>query len=70
MYGISEYRVALSQIIAISIKNFLLFAYIMTVGFPTIVIPVLQDGNDYFTLTDTQISWFSEYFYLFLFSKH
>lgn len=63
-YGIPEYRVALPQIIAISIKNFLLFGYVMTVGFPTIVIPALQGGTDYFTLTNEEISWFSEYLIL------
>lgn len=42
-------------------KNLLLLAYGMTIGFPTIVIPTLQNGEEpNLQLTQEQISWFSK----------
>ncbi|KAG8227760.1 hypothetical protein J437_LFUL005765 [Ladona fulva] len=45
--------------LATSAKNMLLLAYGMTLGFPTIVIPSLQDPASTLRMTQEQISWFS-----------
>uniref|UniRef100_A0A1B0GIU9 Major facilitator superfamily (MFS) profile domain-containing protein n=1 Tax=Lutzomyia longipalpis TaxID=7200 RepID=A0A1B0GIU9_LUTLO len=56
----------LPQIIAVGVKNILLFGYGMTLGFPTIVIPAIQGGEGRETTQDSrlllnkdEISWFS-----------
>jgi hypothetical protein len=50
------------QVLATMAKNLLLLAYGMTLGFPTIVIPTLQNGEEpNLQLTQEQISWFSKY---------
>ncbi|XP_046397281.1 facilitated trehalose transporter Tret1-like [Ischnura elegans] len=54
-----NFRRALPQMLATSAKNMLLLAYGMTLGFPTIVIPSLQDPNASVRMTQEQISWFS-----------
>ncbi|XP_068157840.1 facilitated trehalose transporter Tret1 isoform X1 [Drosophila tropicalis] len=62
---VSNFRRALPQFIAVSIKNILLFGYGMTLGFPTIVIPAIQGGegrsdpNSDIVLNKDEISWFS-----------
>ncbi|XP_037947939.1 facilitated trehalose transporter Tret1 isoform X2 [Teleopsis dalmanni] len=60
---ISEFRRALPQFLAVSVKNILLFVYGMTLGFPTIVIPAIQGGDGRepsdIVLNRDQISWFS-----------
>lgn len=51
---------ALAQIVAVSIKNLLLLAYGMTLGFPTILIPSLSKANAKdakFSLEQEGISW-------------
>ncbi|XP_017848501.1 facilitated trehalose transporter Tret1 isoform X2 [Drosophila busckii] len=63
---ISNFRSALPQFLAVSIKNTLLFGYGMTLGFPTIVIPAIQggegrsggNGSD-IVLSKNEVSWFS-----------
>ncbi|XP_017018575.1 facilitated trehalose transporter Tret1 isoform X2 [Drosophila kikkawai] len=62
---VSNFRRALPQFIAVSIKNILLFGYGMTLGFPTIVIPAIQGGEGRsetsgdIVLNKDEISWFS-----------
>ncbi|XP_034488898.1 facilitated trehalose transporter Tret1 isoform X2 [Drosophila innubila] len=63
---VSNFRRALPQFLAVSIKNILLFGYGMTLGFPTIVIPAIQGGegrsdshNGEIVLNKDEISWFS-----------
>ncbi|XP_061393962.1 facilitated trehalose transporter Tret1 [Musca vetustissima] len=60
---ISNFRRALPQFLAVSVKNILLFVYGMTLGFPTIVIPAIQGGDGRepsdIVLNKEQISWFS-----------
>lgn len=63
---VSNFRRALPQFLAVSIKNLLLFGYGMTLGFPTIVIPAIQGGegrseahNGEIVLNKDEISWFS-----------
>ncbi|XP_055851615.1 facilitated trehalose transporter Tret1 isoform X2 [Episyrphus balteatus] len=60
---IKEFRRALPQFLAVSVKNTLLFVYGMTLGFPTIVIPAIQGGDGRepsdIVLNRDQISWFS-----------
>ncbi|XP_011292199.1 facilitated trehalose transporter Tret1 isoform X2 [Musca domestica] len=60
---ISNFRQALPQFLAVSVKNILLFVYGMTLGFPTIVIPAIQGGDGRepsdIVLNKEQISWFS-----------
>ncbi|XP_055609067.1 uncharacterized protein LOC129756270 isoform X2 [Uranotaenia lowii] len=59
-------RAALSQFLAVGVKNVLLLGYGMTLGFPTIVIPAVQGGDgrgpslekDFF-LNKDEISWLS-----------
>ncbi|XP_049536276.1 uncharacterized protein LOC125951459 [Anopheles darlingi] len=59
-------RAALSQTLAVGVKNVLLLGYGMTLGFPTIVIPAIQGGDGRepaleadITLSRDQISWLS-----------
>ncbi|XP_021706334.1 uncharacterized protein LOC5568062 isoform X2 [Aedes aegypti] len=59
-------RAALSQFLAVSVKNVLLLGYGMTLGFSTIVIPAIQGGEgrgpsmeEGFTLSRDEISWLS-----------
>lgn len=66
---ISDFRQALPQVLAVSVKNVLLLAFGMTLGFPTIVIPAIQGGEgrdqstkDDLVLDKDQISWFSMFF--------
>ncbi|EDV93542.1 facilitated trehalose transporter Tret1 isoform X2 [Drosophila grimshawi] len=63
---VSNFRRALPQFLAVSIKNILLFGYGMTLGFPTIVIPAIQGGDGRrggqsgdIVLNKDEISWFS-----------
>ncbi|XP_033163959.1 facilitated trehalose transporter Tret1 isoform X1 [Drosophila mauritiana] len=62
---VSNFRRALPQFLAVSIKNILLFGYGMTLGFPTIVIPAIQGGEGRsetsgdILLNKDEISWFS-----------
>ncbi|XP_052835549.1 facilitated trehalose transporter Tret1 isoform X2 [Drosophila gunungcola] len=62
---VSNFRRALPQFLAVSIKNILLFGYGMTLGFPTIVIPAIQGGEGRsetsgdIVLNKDEISWFS-----------
>ncbi|CAB3379007.1 Hypothetical predicted protein [Cloeon dipterum] len=57
---VSKLRRAAPQVLATMAKNLLLLAYGMTIGFPTIVIPTLQNGEEpNLQLTPEQISWFS-----------
>ncbi|XP_037821378.1 facilitated trehalose transporter Tret1 isoform X2 [Lucilia sericata] len=60
---ISNFRQALPQFLAVSVKNILLFVYGMTLGFPTIVIPAIQGGDGRepsdIVLNRDEISWFS-----------
>ncbi|KAH8359792.1 hypothetical protein KR093_008883, partial [Drosophila rubida] len=65
---VSNFRRALPQFLAVSIKNILLFGYGMTLGFPTIVIPAIQGGegrsdgrNGEIVLNKDEISWFSKF---------
>nr|QGW50611.1 gustatory receptor 1 [Propsilocerus akamusi] len=59
---ISEFRLNLPQVLAVSVKNVVLIGFGMALGFPTILIPSLQEitdsGND-LILNSTQISWIS-----------
>uniref|UniRef100_A0A1B0D994 Major facilitator superfamily (MFS) profile domain-containing protein n=1 Tax=Phlebotomus papatasi TaxID=29031 RepID=A0A1B0D994_PHLPP len=62
----SNFRLVLPQILAVTVKNVLLFGYGMTLGFPTIVIPAIQGGegreptqDDRLLLNKDEISWFS-----------
>lgn len=64
---ISNFRRALPQFLAVGVKNFLLFGYGMTLGFPTIVIPAIQGGEGRepgqhrdIILNNDEISWFSK----------
>ncbi|XP_075146477.1 facilitated trehalose transporter Tret1 isoform X2 [Haematobia irritans] len=60
---IGNFRRALPQFLAVSVKNILLFVYGMTLGFPTIVIPAIQGGEGRepsdIVLNKDEISWFS-----------
>ncbi|GAB0095006.1 TRET1 [Sergentomyia squamirostris] len=63
---ISQLQIALPQILAVSVKNILLFGYGMTLGFPTILIPAIQGGegreptqDDQLILSKDEISWLS-----------
>lgn len=57
------FKTALPQILATMAKNLILLGYGMTLGFPTIVIPSLQNApvNSTLRLTEEEISWFSTY---------
>ncbi|XP_044750843.1 facilitated trehalose transporter Tret1-like [Coccinella septempunctata] len=53
------WRSSLSQILAVSVKNFVLLGYGMTLGFPTLLIPVLSSHNtdEPFSLGEEGLSW-------------
>lgn len=55
-------KAATPQVLATMAKNLILLGYGMTLGFPTIVIPSLQNApaNATLSLTDEEISWFSK----------
>lgn len=55
----SEVRSNVAQLLAVCIKNTLLLSFGMTLGFPTILIPGLQqqDSDDSFNLSRETISW-------------
>lgn len=57
------FRETLSQIVAVSIKNLLLFEFGLTLGFPTILIPSLSSTNDSedFYLDTESISWIGKF---------
>lgn len=64
--NISSFRSVLPQILAVSVKNVLLFGYGMTLGFPTILIPAILGGDgresamdSVLQLSKEQISWLS-----------
>ncbi|KAF7269617.1 hypothetical protein GWI33_017343 [Rhynchophorus ferrugineus] len=63
---ISGLRRSLPQIIAVTVKNILLLAYGMTIGFPTILIPSLSGGNPHekIVLEPEAISWIGSANYL------
>lgn len=60
----SEFDKALPQIIATVIKNVLLMAFGMTLGYPTILIARFSENNpnETFTLGPDAISWISKSF--------
>lgn len=55
-------KAAMPQVLATMAKNLILIGYGMTLGFPTIVIPNLQNAppNATLSLTEEEISWFSK----------
>ncbi|CAO1376839.1 unnamed protein product [Diamesa hyperborea] len=55
---ISSFRLGLPQILAVCVKNMVLLAFGMSLGFPTIVIGGNGDETD-LILSKTQVSWFS-----------
>lgn len=65
---VSAFRSILPQILAVNVKNVLLFGYGMTLGFPTILIPAILGGegresteDNILHLSKDQISWLSTY---------
>ncbi|XP_053624848.1 facilitated trehalose transporter Tret1-like isoform X2 [Plodia interpunctella] len=56
-----DFRTALPQFIAVSVKNLLLLGYGMTLGFPTILIPAVKNPaeSEVLQLTNSQVSWIS-----------
>lgn len=60
----STLRNILPQIIAVSVKNLLMFEYGLTLGLPTILIPGLSgnDPTETILLDSEAISWISKYF--------
>lgn len=56
---ISKLRSDVAQIVAVCIKNMLLLSFGLTLGFPTILIPGLQqhDPESSFELSRETISW-------------
>ncbi|XP_039763604.1 facilitated trehalose transporter Tret1-like isoform X2 [Pararge aegeria] len=61
-YGYQKnFRTALPQFVAVSIKNLLLISYGMTLGFPTILIPAVQNPieGEILHLKTSEISWIS-----------
>ncbi|XP_032527128.1 facilitated trehalose transporter Tret1-like [Danaus plexippus] len=61
-YGYRKnFRVALPQFLAVSVKNLVLLSYGMTLGFPTILIPAVKDPIDVevLKLNNSEISWIS-----------
>ncbi|XP_049884894.1 facilitated trehalose transporter Tret1 [Pectinophora gossypiella] len=56
-----DFRTALPQFLAVSVKNFLLLGYGMTLGFPTILIPAVKSPKDgeILHLENSEISWIS-----------
>lgn len=66
--SISTFRSILPQILAVNVKNVLLFGYGMTLGFPTILIPAIMGGegrestlDNKLHLSKEEISWLSTY---------
>lgn len=53
----SMWMQTLPQVLAVSVKNILLLAFGMTLGFPTILIPGLLAPEETFTMTPEEISW-------------
>lgn len=64
MHTISALRRALPQILAVSVKNVLLFVFGMSLGFPTILIPNLSGGDpdEKIVLGVDAISWIGNSF--------
>ncbi|PSN58216.1 hypothetical protein C0J52_05971 [Blattella germanica] len=60
----SRWRVALPQVLASTAKNLILLDLGMTIAFPTIVIPALQNSKGVLGLTDEQTSWFGSIAYI------
>lgn len=65
---VSAFRSILPQILAVNVKNVLLFGYGMTLGFPTILIPAIMGGegrestmDNKLHLSKEEISWLSTY---------
>ncbi|XP_026332883.1 facilitated trehalose transporter Tret1-like [Hyposmocoma kahamanoa] len=61
-YGYKKnFRTALPQILAVSVKNLLLLGYGMTLGFPTILIPAVKNPKEgeVLKLENSEISWIS-----------
>ncbi|CAK1554894.1 unnamed protein product [Leptosia nina] len=61
-YGYAkDFRTALPQLLAVSVKNLLLLGYGMTLGFPTILIPAVQNPveGEVLRLHSSQVSWIS-----------
>ncbi|KAM3968424.1 LOW QUALITY PROTEIN: facilitated trehalose transporter Tret1 [Aphomia sociella] len=60
------FRTTLPQLLAVSVKNLLLFGYGMTLGFPTIVIPAVANPveGEVLHLTNTELSWISSMNYV------
>ncbi|XP_047524305.1 facilitated trehalose transporter Tret1-like [Pieris napi] len=61
-YGYSkDFRTALPQLLAVSVKNLLLLGYGMTLGFPTILIPAVQNPveGEVLRLHSSEVSWIS-----------
>ncbi|XP_028168529.1 facilitated trehalose transporter Tret1-like isoform X1 [Ostrinia furnacalis] len=56
-----DFRTALPQLIAVSVKNLLLLGYGMTLGFPTILIPAVENPRpgEVLHLQKSEISWIS-----------
>ncbi|XP_034839210.1 facilitated trehalose transporter Tret1-like isoform X1 [Maniola hyperantus] len=56
-----DFRTALPQFLAVSVKNLLLLSYGMTLGFPTILIPAVQSPKEgeILHLKASEISWIS-----------
>ncbi|XP_038216920.1 facilitated trehalose transporter Tret1-like [Zerene cesonia] len=56
-----DFRTALPQLLAVSVKNLLLLGYGMTLGFPTILIPAVKDPmeGEILHLQNSEISWIS-----------
>lgn len=63
-----KWKSTMPQVLATMAKNLILLGYGMTLGFPTIVIPSLQNSSQNETtssssslsLTDEEISWFGK----------
>ena len=60
---VSKIRQAMPQCFAVSAKNLLLVTFGTTLGFSTILIPVLQEGKD-IEVTMDELTWISWYFFL------
>ncbi|XP_026497541.1 facilitated trehalose transporter Tret1-like isoform X2 [Vanessa tameamea] len=61
-YGYKKnFRTALPQLLAVSVKNLLLLGYGMTLGFPTILIPAVKEPveGENLHLESSEISWIS-----------
>lgn len=70
---VSAFRSILPQILAVNVKNVLLFGYGMTLGFPTILIPAILGGEGRESTEDSklhlskdEISWLSTYIHTYL----